>query len=430
MFVSLTQAVLSATLATAACVPTTPPPTTPPPSGSVRLHPNGNTNWCLEVQGNRRENGAPVQLANCGTSSGQAWVIQKGSTQVKLAGSSFCLDAGSSPGNGVKSKIWTCYTGLAAQKWWYTDDNRIALEGKGQCVDLPSGGLWAGNVAQTWQCSNGNTNQVWTTSSAPAARRDLEERMICEGTSLTPGGRKAGLAGGNAFDQLKDYIGWWYDWTGVPSGHSGAPIAIPMLWGNGHRGSVQNDAARFRQFTSTWSASNPPKYVLGFNEPDCTSGESASMSVGESVTAWNQYLAPLGNAGSLLVSPAMCAQLHESFLTPFTQQISTPYDVVAVHIFKPDIAQVRAVLDYFWNKYGKPMWVTEFGCVYDQNGFNGCWDQGQAVQFMKDAVATFQNDGRVYAYAPTDVGNAWTMTSGTQLTEVGKAYLNAVRQYA
>jgi hypothetical protein len=28
-------------------------------------------------------------------------------------------------------KIWECFDGLAAQQWFYTDDNRIALENQG-----------------------------------------------------------------------------------------------------------------------------------------------------------------------------------------------------------------------------------------------------------------------------------------------------------
>jgi len=31
-----------------------------------------------------------------------------------------------------------CYAGLAAQTWYFTDDNRIALQGQGQCLDLTS----------------------------------------------------------------------------------------------------------------------------------------------------------------------------------------------------------------------------------------------------------------------------------------------------
>ena len=36
-------------------------------------------------------------------------------------------------------KIWTCYDNLPAQEWYYTDDNRIALENQGFCLDDPSG---------------------------------------------------------------------------------------------------------------------------------------------------------------------------------------------------------------------------------------------------------------------------------------------------
>lgn len=118
MLVGIAQVVLSATLAAAACIPAgmsnsvAMPPATqnpPPVSESVRLHPNGNTNWCLEVQGNKRADGTPVQLAQCSSSSAQAWIIKRGSTQVKLANTNFCLDAGScefSPTPALTSSPW------------------------------------------------------------------------------------------------------------------------------------------------------------------------------------------------------------------------------------------------------------------------------------------------------------------------------------
>jgi hypothetical protein len=31
-------------------------------------------------------------------------------------------------------------------------------------------------------------------------------------TPLTPNGIKAGIAGGDSYEFLKDHIGWWYDW--------------------------------------------------------------------------------------------------------------------------------------------------------------------------------------------------------------------------
>ncbi|TFK37931.1 ricin B lectin domain-containing protein [Crucibulum laeve] len=128
----------------------------------VAIHPNGNLDKCLDYRGRVFGNGVPVQIFDCLGSTGQRWHISRGSTKVKLANENFCLDAGSSPGNGVGMKLWQCYDNLPAQQWYFTDDDRIALEGKGLCLDLPGGDLTNGNQAQTWQCTNGNLNQVWT----------------------------------------------------------------------------------------------------------------------------------------------------------------------------------------------------------------------------------------------------------------------------
>ncbi|KAF8157229.1 ricin B lectin domain-containing protein [Crassisporium funariophilum] len=126
------------------------------------IHPGFNTAKCLDVRGAKYANGTPVQIYDCNNTPAQRWTINRGSTKVQLAGTNFCLDAGSSPANGVGLKIWQCYDNLAAQSWYYTDDNRIALQGKGLCTDLPNGVLTNSNQVQTWQCSANNPNQVWT----------------------------------------------------------------------------------------------------------------------------------------------------------------------------------------------------------------------------------------------------------------------------
>jgi hypothetical protein len=38
------------------------------------------------------------------------------------------------PANGVQLKIWQCYDNLPAQQWYYTADNRIALENQGNLI--------------------------------------------------------------------------------------------------------------------------------------------------------------------------------------------------------------------------------------------------------------------------------------------------------
>lgn len=127
--------------------------------------------------------------------------------------------------------------------------------------------------------------------------------------SLVPNGIKAGVAGGDAYHILRDHIGWWYDWSANPS-KPGKPIAVPMLWGSGHADAT--DAQRLRQFqrlSSSSSNKRHPKYVLGYEEPDCTSGGGSSgMGVDEGVREWERLIAPLKGRGTKIGSPSMCSE--------------------------------------------------------------------------------------------------------------------------
>ncbi|KAJ3552592.1 hypothetical protein NM688_g4073 [Phlebia brevispora] len=124
--------------------------------------PNGDTSKCLDVQSANFANGTPVQIYDCNGTGAQNWVINSGSTAVQVAGQNFCLDAGDSPADGTSMKIWECYSGLAAQTWYYTSDDRIALENQGFCLDLTNGDDADGTVMQIWECTDDDTNQVWT----------------------------------------------------------------------------------------------------------------------------------------------------------------------------------------------------------------------------------------------------------------------------
>ncbi|KAF8890492.1 ricin B lectin domain-containing protein [Infundibulicybe gibba] len=88
--------------------------TFPPPAGTVALHPNGNQAKCLDVRGAVYANGTPVQIYDCNGTPAQRWVITSGPTRVALAGTPYCLDAGSTPGNNVGMKIWQCFDNLPA----------------------------------------------------------------------------------------------------------------------------------------------------------------------------------------------------------------------------------------------------------------------------------------------------------------------------
>ncbi|KAF9443568.1 carbohydrate-binding module family 13 protein, partial [Macrolepiota fuliginosa MF-IS2] len=87
-------------------------------------------------------------------------ISKSGETSVRLANTTFWLDAGTSPTNGTPMKIWTCFDNLPAQEWFYTGDDRIALFNQGRGDDARD--LTNTNIVQTFKCTNGNTNQTWS----------------------------------------------------------------------------------------------------------------------------------------------------------------------------------------------------------------------------------------------------------------------------
>jgi hypothetical protein len=283
-----------------------------------------------------------------------------------------------------------------------------------------------GNTVNT-----GNAGNTGATGNAgnPANNVQTGNTGNTGNTGLTPNGRKAGSAGGRAVPFWKDHLGWWYDWSPVPGDRDGVQ-GVAMLWGDGHNGEV--DQQRWQAFQQL---SETPKYLLAFNEPDCSgAGTSADMAVEQAVQVWNDKIAPWGDKGSLLGSPSMCRQLSESWLAQFNSgALRRSWDFTAIHIYKPDMEGVRQDIEHY-AQYGKPIWVTEFACVWDQNDFTACTDQGQINQWIRDVVDLFEGDGRVMAYGYTDGGglnDQWlpTTNDGSSLTEAGQVYLDAISKY-
>ena len=101
-------------------------------------------------------------------------------------GSQWCLDAGVNSqckyiflrlmlipayiltgANGVKMKIWQCFSGLPQQTWTpVTTSGTIKLTTANFCLDLTNGITTNQNVLQIWTCGGGNPNQIWTVTSA------------------------------------------------------------------------------------------------------------------------------------------------------------------------------------------------------------------------------------------------------------------------
>lgn len=137
---------------------------------------------------------------------------------------------------------------------------------------------------------------------------------------------------------MKDHIGWWYDWTPNPFKGFGNPIAVPMLWGAGT--ADHTDSERLEAFRQL-SGSHP--YIIGFEEPDCTAGGgSAEIDVDTAARLWNELMAPWADRGAALVSPSMCKQYAETYLSEFMGKIdASKVAIVNVHINKKSGDEVR-----------------------------------------------------------------------------------------
>lgn len=72
------------------------------------------------------------------------------------------------------------------------------------------------------------------------------------------------------------------DWSPIPSAPSGM-AAVSMLWGDGHLGDEQDDASRVSAFKALTTS---PEYIIGFEEPDCSTTGSAAISVEECELAY------------------------------------------------------------------------------------------------------------------------------------------------
>lgn len=93
---------------------------------------------------------------------------------------------------------------------------------------------------------------------------------------------------------------------------------------------------------------------------------------------WNLLMAPKGFAGSLLLSPSMCKQMAEDgWLAQFQKEITRDFDILNLHINKNSMEGVKASIDYYYNRYKKPIWVTEVSQWVSQRYIAGrVWADG------------------------------------------------------
>ncbi|KAF5328757.1 hypothetical protein D9619_011623 [Psilocybe cf. subviscida] len=137
----------------------------PHPSTAIALHPNGNPEKCLEVRDGIFQDNTPVQVSDCDGESNQKWVLSRGKTTIQVAGTPYCLDAGTKPEIST-AKICYCSNekDYSPQTWNWDATNAISRFDSASCLDLKSSNITNANEIQNYPCDGHPLTQIWTSS--------------------------------------------------------------------------------------------------------------------------------------------------------------------------------------------------------------------------------------------------------------------------
>jgi hypothetical protein len=191
-------------------------------------------------------------------------------------------------------------------------------------------------------------------------------------------------------------IGWWYNWSPQPDdSFSGSYSAlgvefVPMIWGG--------------QFDTSQLEDQIPldaEYLLTFNEPNF--GAQSNLTPEEAAGHWPEIEAFAQARGMKIVSPAVnycgspCNETDpfvwlEKFFAACT---GCQVDYVAMHWYACDKPAIEVTLQKYEEKFGKPLWVTEFSCLDEPQHVN----DADELAYQAEAVATLEADPMVFRYA-------------------------------
>jgi hypothetical protein len=195
---------------------------------------------------------------------------------------------------------------------------------------------------------------------------------------------------------------WYYDWNNnprsgtVPAGLA-APEFVPMIWGSGNVTDQNINALKTAQAAGTY------KHLLGFNEPDMAG--QANMTVAQAISLWPRLM----ETGLILGSPA-CSYTNTWFSDFMTQAAANNLrvDFICLHTYRPPnvsgtVAGIKTWITDTYNKYKKPIWLTEFGAP-NCNALGWCGTapaltQAQVDTYTRDVIAMLEDLACVERYA-------------------------------
>lgn len=223
-------------------------------------------------------------------------------------------------------------------------------------------------------------------------------------------------------------VTWFYNWSNVLGSYfDGQEILefAPMCW------NANFDEAKIREYCKN----NPQtKYLLGFNEPNFTN--QANMTPQAAAAAWPRVQALAKELNLKLVGPAMNYSPNPPYQDPtkwydeFVALVGADaFDFTAVHSYGGP-GNIIEIATKFHEKYGKPVWVTEF-CYWP--GESGSVAVASQIGAMMQSVEWLEKTDWIYRYAwfkatENNPANFKLIESGKgedprELSEVGKVYV-------
>ena len=121
---------------------------------------------CLDVKGNSKTPGSPLQIYACNGGANQGFTFTAAG-ELRVFESTLCVEpktGTTTPGGGTVVAIASC-TGQPAQQWKLNADRSITATRTGQCLDVTNAATVDRSPAQLWSCNNQN-NQKWNATSS------------------------------------------------------------------------------------------------------------------------------------------------------------------------------------------------------------------------------------------------------------------------
>ncbi|ONI75263.1 RNA polymerase [Actinosynnema sp. ALI-1.44] len=215
-------------------------------------------------------------------------------------------------------------------------------------------------------------------------------------------------------------VGWYYTWASGKQGISapGGVEFVPMIWGPGSVTDAELNQAKALGTT-----------LLGFNEPDMAG--QANMSVERALELWPR----LQRTGMRLGAPAVAfgGDKAGGWLDRFMSGAAARghrVDFIPLHWYGSDFSaaatgHLKGYIQAVYNRYRKPIWVTEYGLIDFTGPAPRYPNQAQQSDFIRNSTSMMQGLSFVerYAWFTLSTGTSPTgLYTGATANQSGAAY--------